>query len=181
MSKSGRASLWLAGSIILAACATDVAAQPDFIRSQSIAWQEGAEINLLVEQLEVWLDQESPYPRRSSAASIRVIDAAQAMRMNGQASLMGMVPRGFYDSESSTIYLVSPWSPHRAADASVLLHELAHHRQHTARHWYCPAAQELPAYRLQKRWLSERGLTAQINWVAVVLESGCTARDIHPD
>jgi len=39
----------------------------------------------------------------------------------------------------------------------------------------------LPAYRLQEAWLAERGTEAEVNWVAVVLDSGCTRRDIHPD
>lgn len=45
----------------------------------------------------------------------------------------------------------------------------------------CPAAQELPAYRLHDARLAEWGLQAGVNWVAVVLDAGCTPRDIHPD
>ena len=89
--------------------------------------------------------------------------------------------RGFYDIELEVIYIVKPWSPQNPKDVSVVLHELVHHRQQTAQHWYCPGAQELPAYRLQEKWLAERGLTVPINWVAVVLEAGCSRRDMHPD
>ena len=53
--------------------------------------------------------------------------------------------------------------------------------QAVAGHWYCPGAQELSAYRTQQAWLAELGLELDVNWIAVVLESGCTPRDFHPD
>ncbi len=181
MKKPMRASLWLAASVTLATLASDVWAKNVFVPSSPLDRQVQAETEELVERLEAWLDRESPYPRRPSSAEIRLVTASQALHLQGQASLPGLVPRGLYDAETATIYLVAPWSPAVAEDASVLLHELAHHRQQTARHWYCPGAQELPAYRLQEKWLSERGLKARVNWIAVVLESGCSPRDIHPD
>lgn len=74
-----------------------------------------------------------------------------------------------------------PWSARDPQDVAVLLHELVHHRQAGARHYYCPGAQEPLAYELQRDWLAERGLETRINWIAVRLEAGCTPRDIHPD
>lgn len=68
-----------------------------------------------------------------------------------------------------------------ARDVSVLLHELTHHRQATARHWYCPGQQELPAYRLQAAWLAEQDETIAINWIDATLAAGCTPSDFHPD
>ena len=101
--------------------------------------------------------------------------------MPGHHIRPGPHQRGFYDIELGVIYIVKPWSPNNPQDVSVVLHELVHHRQQTAQHWYCPGAQELPAYRLQEKWLAERGLAVPINWVAVVLEAGCSRRDVHPD
>jgi len=60
-------------------------------------------------------------------------------------------------------------------------HPRCRHIEQAPHHWFCPAAQELPAYRLREAWLAERGLSADVNWVAVVLDAGCTRRDIHPD
>lgn len=89
--------------------------------------------------------------------------------------------RGLYDPDAATIRLVRPWDPRDPFDVSTLPHELVHHRQQGARHWYCPGAQELPAYRLQEAWLADLGLEPDIDWIAVVLEAGCTPRDIHPE
>lgn len=88
--------------------------------------------------------------------------------------------RGYYDARTATITLIAPWDPENRTDQSVLLHELAHHRQ-APLHWYCPAAQELPAYRLQAAWAAENDAEPAIDWLRVVLESGCSPRDIHPD
>lgn len=88
--------------------------------------------------------------------------------------------RGLYDPDRAEILLIKPWDPRDPEDVSVLLHELVHHRQ-APPHWSYPAAQALPAYRLQEAWLAERGMKADVNWVAVVLDAGCTRRDIHPD
>ena len=88
--------------------------------------------------------------------------------------------RAFYDGETQTITLVAPWNIRDPVDQSILLHELAHHRQATL-HWVCDGAQELPAYRLQATWANEKGVTVRINWIAAVLESGCGPRDFHPD
>ena len=64
--------------------------------------------------------------------------------------------------------------------ASVLLHELVHYRQ-SPHYFYYPAAQEEAACHLKDEWLRERRLRANVNWIAVVLEAGCTPKDIHPD
>lgn len=37
--------------------------------------------------------------------------------------------RGLYDPEQAEILLALPWDPQRLEDASVLLHELIHHRR----------------------------------------------------
>lgn len=131
--------------------------------------------------LERWLDVNSPYPRRSDAPSIQFLKRTDISCLPDNRLRPAANYRGFYDIDRAMIFIVEPWSLSNPRDVSVLLHELVHHRQQIAKHWYCPGAQELPAYRLQEKWLAERGIEAPINWIAVVLESGCTRRDIHPD
>lgn len=143
-------------------------------------WRDAKSIPELVEVLETWLDANTEYGRRDTTPFVRTISPSMAVSLHGIAGRGHGRTRGLYDGETSTVYLIMPWSPKDAADVSVLLHELVHHRQ-APHHFYCPAAQEEAAYRLQDRWLGERGLSADANWIAVILEAGCTPRDIHPD
>ncbi|OSQ53944.1 hypothetical protein MCRY_21440 [Marivita cryptomonadis] len=144
-------------------------------------WQQADGMPALVSALEVWLDAATDWPSRDAAPHIRVVSKWQAAaRQGAAASFQRGHLRGLYDPDRSEILLVRPWDPRLADDVSVLLHELVHHRL-APHHWYCPAAQELPAYRLQEAWLSEQSLSADVNWVAVVLDAGCTPRDIHPE
>ncbi|KUF12549.1 DUF6647 family protein [Pseudoponticoccus marisrubri] len=154
------------------------AADPD-----PLAWRSAPDMAALVGLLEGWLDaQPGALPRRTTPPEIRLIGAPRAASMHSAlfASHQGRL-RGLYDPQAQTVYLVHPWSARDPFDVGVLLHELVHHRQNGAGHWYCPGAQELPAYRLQQRWLQGMGLEPDVNWIAVVLEAGCTPRDIHPD
>jgi len=134
----------------------------------------------LVLVLEDWLDAHSELKRMDSLPEIKFIARQTAATQIGRADRHGGRTRGLYDEEARTIFLVRPWDATLAKDVSVLLHELVHVRQ-TGHHFYCPGAQEEAAYRLQEQWLQERGLHANVNWIAVVLESGCTPNDIHPD
>jgi hypothetical protein len=141
-----------------------------------------ADMASLVEVLEAWLDANAPWPRRTNPPTIRRLNTdSNFVRQHRNASNRSMRRRGLYDPDTQTIYLISPWDSFVAQDVSVLLHELVHHRQAVAGHWYCPGAQELPAYRLQEKWLNEQGLQGNIDWIAVVLEAGCTPKDIHPN
>ncbi|MFD2741159.1 DUF6647 family protein [Sulfitobacter aestuarii] len=144
-------------------------------------WQHSDNMTTLVSSLDAWLDAQTDWPRRDADPRVRLVSLWEAAaRQGGTASFQRERLRGLYDPDRSEILLVRPWSPRKAEDVAVLLHELTHHRQ-APQHWYCPAAQELSAYRLQERWLSEQRLSLDVNWVAVVLDSGCTPRDIHPE
>lgn len=145
------------------------------------AWRRAGSLHELSAILETWLDARVAYPRRDRAARIRLVTPFEAETLTGRKVRSGNRPRGLYDPGSATIFLIRPWSPANAEDASVLLHELVHHRQESARHWYCPGAQEPEAYALQQAWLAERNLSIGVNRIAVVLEAGCSPRDIHPD
>ncbi|MGR3322575.1 MAG: DUF6647 family protein [Pseudooceanicola sp.] len=144
-------------------------------------WREARTLPDLVETLNLWLDAHSPWPRRDAPVDVLMNAPIPPGSDMARASRAGAVPRGLYDPDRREIRLLRPWSPARVQDVSVLLHELAHHRQQHAQHWYCPGQQEESAYRLQEQWLAEQGAEIAINWIAVVLESGCTKRDIHPD
>lgn len=139
------------------------------------------EILGIVQGLEQWLDHASPYPARMEIPGIVFVDSDEAHTMRARSGRLGGRLRGIYAATTATIYLVRPWSPRDPRDVSVLLHELVHHRQVTARHWYCDTAQEWDAYKLQERWLAEQGLDAGFYWPAILLEASCTPRDIHPD
>lgn len=180
MTTSRRVSLWLAGALLCANFWPVFAAQTDGRQVAGIDGNWSGRMSVLVARLDDWLDRESHYPPRARPASIRFINAADVERIGGQPSLSGLTTRAIYDASNATIFLVRPWSSDNVQDVSFLLHELAHHRQQSARHWYCQGAQELPAYRLQEKWLAERGSSVRISWLAALLQSGCSRRDFHP-
>ena len=138
------------------------------------------ELTAVTAELERWLDENSPYPAAPAPARLAVIDLDEAQALDRRAVRKGRL-RALYDDKAAIIYLIRPWAPRSARDKGVLLHELAHHRQATARHWYCAQAQEWGAYKLQSAWLAERGIDAGFYWPAILLESSCAKRDIHPD
>lgn len=147
-----------------------------------LAWRDAGSLEEMISQLEDWLDKHTDLRRRETAPVVKWTSQVNVASITGskRAAYVRTV-RGLYDGDSSTIWLVRPWSAHDPRDVSVLLHELVHHRQAGEGHWYCPGAQELPAYRAQQAWLAELGLELDVNWIAIVLEAGCTPRDIHPD
>lgn len=134
----------------------------------------------IVADLEDWLDVNTDLPRRESPPAIRLVSMSMAQGVYGSAGFMGGRLRAFYDRETETVTLVAPWNPASMADRSILLHELVHHRQ-APFHAYCEGAKELPAYKLQAAWAEAHEAEVKINWIAAVLESGCTRRDFHPD
>jgi len=135
----------------------------------------------LIDGLRAWLDANSEYPRRDILPSIEIVDPGHPALAYPNAEKASGRLRGVYDDQSATIYLVRPWSPDKVFDRSVLLHELTHHRQTTAKHWYCPQEQEWRAYQIQAQWLAEQGVEAAFYWPAIVLQSSCAKRDIHPE
>jgi hypothetical protein len=173
-----RARHWLARTSMI--CLLILAAPAK--ASDLLAWREAPDTQALVTHLEDWLDANSDLPRSQSTPSLRLTTTAHVARLAPmRAANSATHTRGLYDPEAETIWLVQPWNAKNPYDVSVLLHELVHHRQAGHGHWYCPGAQELPAYRLQQAWLNEMGLEPDVNWIAVILESGCTPRDFHPD
>ncbi|MEO3416570.1 DUF6647 family protein [Roseovarius sp. CAU 1744] len=133
----------------------------------------------LLSELHQWIDTTTDLPKADTPATIVFADAQDVAGPNEMASAIGDTARGLYEPRTGTITLFRPWSADDPQDVAVLLHELVHHRQGGA-HFYCEAAKEFPAYQIQKDWLAERGLSLDVNWIAVVLSSSCAARDFHP-
>ncbi|MGM0742689.1 MAG: DUF6647 family protein [Pseudomonadota bacterium] len=171
------ALLWCALLMLVLVTRPAAASQPDLLE-----WRDAKSLTALIHHLEEWLDRNTELPRASNTPNVRQIGLVNAAHLHAPIhSSQQSTTRGLYDPHEATIYLVRPWDRRNPFDVAVLLHELVHHRQREHGHWYCPGAQELPAYRIQDKWLAELGLEADINWIAVVLEAGCTPRDIHPD
>ncbi|MWD29190.1 hypothetical protein E0K89_017050 [Aquicoccus sp. SCR17] len=150
------------------------------LRAEPGDWSSAPDMAGLRETLDDWLDRNSAYPRRDADVRIMQVSRARALALAAPAARDPEGLRGLYQPEERTIYLIRPWSPREAQDVSVLLHELTHHRQQTARHWVCAGQQELPAYRLQEKWLAEQGETGSFNLIAAVIAEGCHPRDFHP-
>jgi hypothetical protein len=166
MFRPNRASRWLAALLLVV--------------SSHAASAGSVSLSEIVAALEIWLDENSTLPRRAHPPEVRLVPAAFAKNQYGSAGFMGGHLRAYYDGETETVTLVAPWNPKSLADRSILLHELVHHRQKPF-HAYCDGAKELPAYKLQAAWAEPLGIDLDINWMAAVLESGCTPRDFHPD
>lgn len=180
MHRSRKASVQLAR--ILFCCFVSLGSGMNAQAEDLLAWRQSGSVYELIEHLEDWLDANTNLPRREALPVVRLTTRGNIASLSGSGHTTFVdTARGLYDSDSTTIWLVMPWSGRDPRDVSVLLHELTHHRQAGHGHWYCPAAQELPAYRTQQAWLAELGLALDINWIAVVLDAGCTPRDIHPD
>lgn len=174
-----RAGRWLARTRFLCLF---IMLMPAMVTADALAWREARDMGALVAHLEDWLDRNSDLPRRETGPQIRRISTARAASLaSGPLWSRSDTLRGLYDPDRQVIWLVRPWDARNPFDVGTLLHELVHHRQAAHGHWYCPGAQELPAYRLQQAWLNEIGLEPDVNWIAVVIEAGCTPRDIHPD
>ncbi len=171
------ASLWL---VALMMFTSPVWADAIVPHDQEPKWRMTESTSELMAVFNTWLDQNTDLQRPDANPEIKFVSASFAASLQGSSASSFGRTRGLFDPVSFTIYLTLPWDKSDPHDTSVLLHELVHARQ-VGRHYYCPGAQEEAAYRLQDDWLRERGLQAKVNWIAVVLESGCNRRDFHPD
>jgi hypothetical protein len=172
-----RSGLWLA---VLISLASSVFAESSLRLDPDPAWRKASGILELTEILDTWLDRNTDFQRPEIPPKITLISPATAATIRGSPLQDHGRTRGLFDPRSSTIFLIQPWDPKTANDVSILLHELVHSRQ-VSHYYLCPGAEEELAYRIQDDWLRARGLRANVNWFAVVLEAGCSRRDIHPD
>ena len=134
-----------------------------------------------MEELNLWLDRNTHLPRSTvPLARIEFVPQGSEVLYEGQMTRLEDTVRGVYDSASTSIYLVGKWTSDDFHDRSVLLHEMVHHRQDNAKHWYCPHAMEWDAYLIQEDYLKAHDRTGNFNWAWVLLQSSCAMRDHHP-
>lgn len=137
----------------------------------------------LVQELLDWIAANSDYDTAQSQADppeVVFCDAGDAIDYAGADTLVEPGERGLYDFEARRIFLVAPWAPDDPHDVAVLLHELVHDVQFSARTWECPNATEWEAYELHEAWLAERDIDADIDWLSVYFWSSCR-RNPHVD
>ncbi|MDF0599124.1 hypothetical protein P1J78_00130 [Psychromarinibacter sp. C21-152] len=135
-----------------------------------------------MEELNLWLDGYTDLPRSDvPLARVEFVQPGADILYDGHMTQIDQTVRGVYDADTATIYLVRQWYGVTAFDRSVLLHEMVHHRQANAKHWYCPQAMEWDAYLIQEDYLNAHGETGDFNWAWVLLASSCAVRDHHPD
>jgi hypothetical protein len=170
-------------SIALAPPASAVGAGPDaIVVSGARDAREARAVREALPVLELWLDHAGVYPRvERPLAGIALVDYGHVVAGADHRTVIGGTMRGAYDARTATIYLVRPWFGDSPEDLGVLLHELVHHRQVDAKHWYCERAMEWDAYKLQEAWLADHGLESGFAWAAILLGSSCAVRDHHPD
>ena len=134
----------------------------------------------VLSDLNTWLDANVEYDRPDSNPQIKIVSPERILTLHGVPDRAGGPTLGLYDEITETIYLAEPWSADTLYDVSVLLHEMVHHRQ-AQQHWYCPQAQEWRAYQIQAQWLVEQDIEDEFYWPAILLQSSCAKRDIHPE
>jgi hypothetical protein len=172
----------LAAAMVLALGLAPAPARADIAVTGAASPAAADQVRMLIPAMESWIDAHSDLPR--SARPLRrvaFVAPGSEVTYHGRSTQLGSTIRGVYDAQTATIHLVKPWFGTTAFDRSVLLHELVHHRQVDARHWYCDRAMEWDAYKLQDRFLAQSGVESGFYWPAILLQSSCAVRDHHPD
>jgi hypothetical protein len=168
-------------SLFAAAClAAPAGAEPEIAGERS-PYEPRAILDTM-EELNLWLDAYTDLPRPDAPVGrVQLVRPGAEILYEGQTTRIDDTVRGVYDADTATIYLVRQWHGETAFDRSVLLHEMVHHRQQAAQHWYCPQAMEWDAYQIQEAYLNAHGESGDFNWAWVLLASSCAVRDHHPD
>jgi len=136
----------------------------------------------LIEELVDWIGAETAYdiaPTRADPPAVTFCAQGEVIDYEGADLLVEPDLRAAYDLSDRRIFLVLPWDPGNPRDVSALLHELIHDVQLRNRSWDCPQQPEWEAYKLQARWLTQRGIDPGFDWLVIFLRARCP-RDIHP-
>jgi hypothetical protein len=134
----------------------------------------------LLSDIVTWLSQNFDLPAAERLPKVAFLPPAQITALHfrgfldhhrqGATVTNGAVPAGasdivaVYEPASETIYLPEGWRGTTHAEMSVLVHEVVHHLQYSARLPYaCPAEREKLAYAAQQRWLQrfDRSLSSE--------------------
>ncbi len=159
-------------------------AQPLRVRAE-----DGAQVNedcivtdQLVGELLDWVSDHTKYDVatvRSDVPEISFCRTGDNIVYHDEHMIVESDTEALYDTRNRKIYLVGTWNADRPNDVSVLLHELIHAVQFDNRTWRCLGQPEWEAYKLQEKWLAERGIKANFDWLVIYMISRCT-KDIHP-
>lgn len=146
--------------------------------------------NSMFEEIVGWLSSSFELPSTASPPMIAFASQGELMRLRtaDQAQWQGFKYEedpsilrdavAVYDTVTSTIHLPLYWIGASAADQSVLVHEMVHHLQNTAKLKYeCPGAREKVAYLAQDAWLRRFNLSLEeefgVDMFTVVASSAC--------
>jgi hypothetical protein len=119
----------------------------------------------LLREIIGWLGENFDLPASTRLPNIAFSTPARmaALRYPGlldrhEQSAAGSDTVAIYEAATRTIHLPVGWRGATPAEMSVLVHEVVHHLQHTARlPFACPQEREQLAYRAQQRWLQRFG------------------------
>lgn len=144
----------------------------------------------MFEEIVAWLSSNFELPPTDAPPKIALASQFELMKLrtadraqwrgfkyeDDPAALRDVV--AVYDTISSTIHLPLDWIGNSPADQSVLVHEIVHHLQNTAKLKYeCPAAREKVAYLAQDAWLRRSNLSLEdefgVDMFTVVASSAC--------
>jgi len=140
-----------------------------------------ADLEPVSRELMAWIGENTSYdvgPLMGTLPEVSFCNCGDVIWYEGRTLYMDEPIQGVYDMQLRRITLVRPWSRKELLKVSTLLHELVHYVQYQSRQWPCWRATEWEAYKLQERWLLERGVDPGFNWAEIFLRSRC-APEIH--
>lgn len=171
----------IAGSV---AQGGNVMSAPQFVTANSAVAEEkeliaafDRAVVALSRTLLTWIGHETDYPVDALLADPPAFVFAlvgDTLDFNGAELPVTATLHGAYVRASDAVVLVLPWHIDSLDDRSVLLHELVHAAQLSARDWRCLDETEWEAYQLQRRWLAASGIDLQLDWILIGILSHCT-------
>jgi hypothetical protein len=116
-------------------------------------------MKILLALMMTWLSANFDLPKIPDPPDVKLVTRQEMVsaRYHGmiQHAGAGATLVAVYDDRSKTVMLADDWTPDTPAELSVLVHELVHHVQNTAKlTYFCPEAREAVAYAAQEKWLS---------------------------
>lgn len=130
----------------------------------------------LVLDLVDWIDANTGFDvskTRKAPPAVEFHIPGETIDYEGRDIVIDPRIRGAYDADRQVVILVPPWSEDDDQAVSTLLHELIHHVQLQSREWDCIGQPEWQAYKLQEKWLNERGETGGFDWLDIFIRSRC--------
>ena len=168
-------------TIVDSKTATYACALPKGGSRQGTSAAQAISADLVIELLH-WIKTNTDYdvtPSERDPPKITFCETGAWINYEGSTILVEENLQAMYDFPNGTILIVQPWSAQSPHDVSALLHELIHDVQMRARSWECIQAPEWQAYKLQEKWLAEKGIASGFDWLQIYFLSRCP-KGIHP-